>query len=238
MSAEVSQFDEYARGAWQRYVNDPNRAQASLDALEGIQISRVLDVGCGAGHELLPFVDDGAFAVGLDLAPEVGRAGRELFAARGHRESVVFIRGTAEVLPFPSNSFDVVVCRLVLPYTDNARALKEFARVLRPGGALLLKIHHARFYVHEFGRALRSGQFLHSIYIGRVLAAGTVYHLTGKQPRGKYPSAEAFQTEWLLRREVKNAGLAIRSLLPDANRLTPSFLIFKEDAQTAISDSN
>jgi len=227
MGAAVSQFDEYARGAWQRYVNDPNRAQASLEALEGIQISRVLDVGCGAGHELLPFVDGGAFAVGLDLAPEVGRTGRELFAARGYKTNIVFIRGSAEILPFSSGFFDLVICRLVLPYTDNARALKEFARVLRPGGALLLKMHHANFYLREFARAVLRGQFLHSIYTARVIAAGMLYHLTGKQPRSKYPSRETFQTGWLLKREVERAGLTIRSRLRDSNHLTPSFLILK-----------
>src|SRR5215831_6282369 len=153
MSAGSSEFDQYARGAWQRFMNDPGRARASLDAVEGIQVSRVLDVGCGAGHELLPFVRNGAFAIGLDVASDVGRSGRELFAAQGYQENIVFLRGTAETLPFSTGEFDLVICRLVLPYTDNARAVTEFARVLRPGGALLLKIHHARFYLHDFGRS-------------------------------------------------------------------------------------
>ena len=84
MSASVSAFDQYARGAWERFVGNPARAQVSLETLEGIEVKRVLDVGCGAGHELLPFASEGAFAVGLDLAPEGGSRGREPFAAQGH----------------------------------------------------------------------------------------------------------------------------------------------------------
>src|SRR6185436_122745 len=100
MSASVSAFDRYARGAWERFLKDPARARASLDALRGIKVERVLDVGCGAGHELLPFAGEGAFAVGLDLAPEVGRAGRQLFAGQACGTNVTFTRGAAEALPF------------------------------------------------------------------------------------------------------------------------------------------
>jgi ubiquinone/menaquinone biosynthesis C-methylase UbiE len=228
MSASVSAFDQYARGAWERFLKDPARARASLDALRGIKVARVLDIGCGAGHELLPFASEGAFAVGLDVAPEVGRAGRQLFAEHGHGASVTFIRGAAETLPFSSGEFDLVICRLVLPYTDNARALKEFARVLRPGGALLLKIHHARYYMREFGQALMARRLLTMIHAARVLLAGAAYHLTGKQPRGYFPSRETFQTAWLLNREAESAGFRVQSRLPDANNLTPSFLIIKQ----------
>lgn len=227
MSAEVSTFDEYTRGAWKRYVTDPARAQASVEALRGIDVTCALDVGCGAGHELLPFVREGAFGVGLDIAADVGRTGRELFAAHHYENKVAFIRGVAETLPFRLGGFDLVICRLVLPYTANARALEEFSRVLRPGGALLLKIHHARYYLREFGQALVSGQFLHLFYTTRVLLAGAVYHLTGTQPRGRFLSSETFQTFWMLEREVKRAGLEIRSCLDDQNSLTPSFLIIK-----------
>jgi len=228
MSASVSAFDQYARGAWERFLKDPARSRASLDALRGIKVERVLDVGCGAGHELLPFASEGAFAVGLDLAPEVGRTGRQLFAGQGCGANVTFTRGAAEALPFPPGAFDLVICRLVLPYTDNARALKEFARVLRPGGALLLKIHHARYYIQEFGQALMARRPLNMIHAARVLLAGAAYHLTGKQPRGYFPSSETFQTPWLLNREAERAGFRIQSRLPDANQLTPSFLIIKQ----------
>src|SRR3989442_14619369 len=226
-SISFPDYDAYLRAEWSKFVNDLTRSRASFELTADITIKQALDVGCGAGQELLPFIREGAFGVGLDISPEVGRVGRELFAAHGYGESVVFMRGAGEALPFASCAFDLVICRLVLPYTDNARTLKEFSRVLRPGGALLLKIHHASYYLHEFRKSLTTTQFLHLIYTARVLLAGATYHLTGKQPRGRFPSSETFQTVWLLKREIERAGLTIQSRMPDGNPLTPSFLIIK-----------
>ena len=47
---------------------------------------------------------------------------------------------------------------------------------------------------------------------------------------GRFPGSETFQTLWLLKREVKRVGLTIKSRVPDANYLTPSFLILKANA--------
>lgn len=223
-----SGYDSYVRGEWEMFVADEARARESLEAVAGLEARRVLDVGCGAGQELLPFASQaGSVCVGADVTPEAGVAGRELFAARATAGRVAFVRAAAEALPFASGFFDVVICRLALPYTDNARALSELARVLRPGGALLLKIHHARFYLHDLGAALRAGDALAALYNARVLAAGLVYLLTGRQPRTRLPSSETFQTLSLLRRELARHGLEIRRELRDSNPRTPSFLIVK-----------
>ena len=111
MSAGISKFDQYARGAWQRFVDDPARARASVDALNRIKVASALDVGCGAGHELIPFVREGAFGVGVDVAREVGRAGRELFAAHDYEHNIAFIRGAGEALPFAPDAFES--CRAI-----------------------------------------------------------------------------------------------------------------------------
>jgi hypothetical protein len=99
--------------------------------------------------------------------------------------------------------------------------------VLRPGGALLLKIHHARFYARDLKAALRAGAAPAAAYNARVLLAGLVYLLTGRQPRTRLPSRETFQTVGLLRRELSRRGLEIRRELRDSNPHTPSFLIVK-----------
>lgn len=227
----AGEYDGYVRAEWERFVGDAARAGESLEAVAGLCVRRALDVGCGAGQELLPFATRlGASCVGVDVTPEAGRAGRELFAERAPGARVRFVRAAAESLPFAADSFDVVVCRLALPYTDNAHCLSEFARVLRPGGALLLKIHHARYYARKLSDGLRGGSAASAVHAARVLAAGLVYHLTGRQPRTRLPSRETFQTVRLLRRELGRRGLEIRRELRDSNPLTPSFLIFKRDA--------
>ncbi|HEX8148908.1 MAG TPA: class I SAM-dependent methyltransferase [Pyrinomonadaceae bacterium] len=224
----ASEYDSYVRAEWEMFVADEGRSRASLEAVAGLDARRVLDVGCGAGQELLPFASRaGAVCVGADVTPEAGLAGRELFASRAPAASVAFVRAAAESLPFPDGAFDVVICRLALPYTDNARCLSELARVLRPGGALLLKIHHARFYVRDLGAAARRGDARAAAYNARVLLAGLVYLLTGRQPRTRLPSRETFQTVPLLRRELARRGLEIRRELRDSNPRTPSFLIVK-----------
>ncbi|HEV2915222.1 MAG TPA: class I SAM-dependent methyltransferase [Pyrinomonadaceae bacterium] len=225
----MTEYEAYIQSEWELFTGDPMRAAASLEAVRGLEVNRVLDVGCGGGQELLPFVTSGnAFGVGIDIAPEVGRLGRKLFAGRAPEARVCFVRAAGESLPFPDNSFDVVICRVALPYMDNARALGEMARVLRPGGAFLLKIHHARYYLRKLRGGLRARQPLSMIHAARVLLSGTIYHATRRQPRSRIPSPETFQSVWLLRRELARRNLFIDRELPDGDAATPSFVIIKE----------
>jgi ubiquinone/menaquinone biosynthesis C-methylase UbiE len=187
-----------------------------------------LDVGCGAGQELRPFLQDGRrLGVGVDVTAESGLVGRELYSTERPHDRVLFVRAAAESLPFRHSTFDLVICRLALPYTDNARAIAEIARVLTPGGALLLKFHHARYYVLKFQESLR-GRFVKSaVHALRVLVAGSLYHLTRSQPRGRMTGRETFQTIWLLRRELRRHSLEVTRVLSDSLPAAPSLLIRK-----------
>ena len=231
-SAPACEYEEYLRTEWRLFVDDPARAQISLAALAGRTPSRVLDVGCGAGQELLPFAR-ASRCFGVDLSPEVGRVGRELFHKSIPEARVSFAQATAEALPFSNASFDAIICRLALPYTHNAQALAEFARVLKTDGALLLKIHHARYYLRKFWSGLLGRDFLSMAHAGRVFLAGLVYHIVGRQVRIHLLSPETFQTEWLLRRELARCGLVITTQLAGSNPLTPFFLIETEQRNTA-----
>jgi SAM-dependent methyltransferase len=166
--------------------------------------------------------------VGVDLAPDAGRTGRELHAAGDLAARPAFVRAAAEALPFRDGAFDVLICRLALPYTDNARALRQMARVLRRGGVLLLKVHHARFYLRELGRALGARDLGAAAHALRVLAAGAAYHLSGRQPRTPLSGGETFQTRWLLHRQLARHDLRITRELPDSNPATPSYVIVKD----------
>jgi len=102
----------------------------------------LLDVGTGPGYLALAasrLVTPGGAAVGIDASPEMIDRARTL-AARG-RSEVEYLVATAESLPFDDDAFDVVVSRLVfhhLPGDVKEQALSEIARVLKPGGRLLI----------------------------------------------------------------------------------------------------
>ena len=224
-----SDYDRYVRAEWDLFVRNPSRADGSLQAVAGQSISRVLDIGCGAGQELLPFVAGSpVLGIGLDQSPEVGHAGRQLFANRRVAGRVAFVRGSAELLPMTSSAVDLVVCRLALPYTDNVRALAEMARVLRPGGVILLKFHHAWFYLNRFVHSLSSGNLRGCAYAVRVLLAGAIYHLTGRQPRNRFVGRETFQTFPLLRRELRRFRLVVQGESGGSTRRTPALIVVKE----------
>lgn len=229
---EVEEFNSYLHSSRQGLLaamNEPARFQPLLDAVTGLKVERVLDVGCGIGQVLYPFVAlKNAVGVGLDQTSHACRMGRDFYTEHVEGARVSFVCGIAEKLPFPSSSFDVVNCGLALPYMDNARAIEEVARVLRPGGVLLLKIHHARYYLRDLWRSMIERRLLPAIHAGRVLAVGAIYHLTGKQTNTRLFGNETFQTRWLLSRELSERGLKLKGERPDSNPLTPAFVIYKE----------
>jgi ubiquinone/menaquinone biosynthesis C-methylase UbiE len=112
------------------------RAQLCADAR-----GEVLEVAIGTGLNL-PHYPPGARLSGVDLSPAMlaaaSRRAAELGLTVDLREAV------AEQLPFDDGSFDTVVCTLSLcSVADDAAAIAEMSRVLRPGGLLLLLDHVA-----------------------------------------------------------------------------------------------
>jgi ubiquinone/menaquinone biosynthesis C-methylase UbiE len=98
---------------------------------------RVLDVGCGDGALVCAASARGAEATGVDPNPAMLVAARELAARAGVRAA--FMEGRIEHLPFPDISFDIVTAVTVLCLVPNAAvAVREMARVLKPGGRLVI----------------------------------------------------------------------------------------------------
>jgi SAM-dependent methyltransferase len=221
-----TEYADYLLLEWRLFHEDRSRAIATLAAVDDTSVGRVLDVGCGAGQELFPFVTSlGAYGVGVDLTFEAGRALRDLFDAS--RARVAFANASAEWLPFLSGTFDVAVCRIALPYMNNRQALSEIARVLRPGGRLLLKIHAPHYYVAKMKSGLTERNWLSTIHAIRTLVTGAVYHVTGKQFRNRFMGYEVFQSNRRLRGDLKRCGMRVVSEMPDSNRLSPSFVCEK-----------
>jgi ubiquinone/menaquinone biosynthesis C-methylase UbiE len=99
---------------------------------------RALDVACGPGTFALGFAPRVRTAVGLDFTPALVAQGR-VAATNTGLANVLFVIGDALVLPFPSGSFDIVACGYSLHHMpDPAAAVREFARVARPGGRVVV----------------------------------------------------------------------------------------------------
>lgn len=110
--------------AWRRAT------RAALNLRPG---ERVLDVGAGTGISTEELARSGAYAVGVDISLGMLRAGRRT------RPHVPLLAGDALRLPFPDATFDAVTISFALRnVVDTGAALREFARVTRPGGRLVV----------------------------------------------------------------------------------------------------
>jgi SAM-dependent methyltransferase len=101
---------------------------------------RVLDVGCGNGNNLPFLAGTGLQVSATEVDAELGRRVQARLARLGH---AVDIRvGTNRQLPFETNTFDFLVSWNVVHYEDNEAdmraALREYARVLKPGGRFFI----------------------------------------------------------------------------------------------------
>jgi SAM-dependent methyltransferase len=117
--------------------------EAVLDAVGVGPGTRLLDVGCGSGLTLVLAARRGAIPAGLDVSPGL------LGIARGRLPSVgqhgADLRdGDMESLPFADATFDAVTGVNAFQFAgDPRRALREAARVLRPGGRLVASLFAA-----------------------------------------------------------------------------------------------
>lgn len=104
------------------------------DPLEG---QRLLDAGCGDGIYLVEAARRGAQASGVDTSEAMLRVARRRAADAG--ETVDLHRADIQELPFADDTFDVVMAITVLCFVpDPQRAVDEMARVLTPGGRLVI----------------------------------------------------------------------------------------------------
>jgi ubiquinone/menaquinone biosynthesis C-methylase UbiE len=227
---KVGSYEEYTQTALDNFARkDAAKKYLLVDAVKDLKPQKVLDLGCGAGQDVLPFVEKtDAFCVGLDYAAELGAVTKNVFGNDELKNRTAFVRSIGEKIPFADASFDVVLCRVALPYMHNRRTIAEVARILKPNGVFLLKTHAPAFYfglLKDRAKTLNPKQIAYPM----ICLTGSVWHqLTGKQlTKGFWVGKEIFQTEAFIKSECAKNNLRIERELSDTNVQTQSFMIVK-----------
>jgi len=141
-------YDSIAE-SWEEIVTAPTREHILWPAIEtllpDLTDKRVLDAGCGSGAYSAWLADHGAAVLGIDVSQEMIRVARENYGDRAEFRHADLQRSLDTI---EADSFDVILCLHVFSrLPDLETPLAEFARVLFPGGTLVLSTHHP---FHDF----------------------------------------------------------------------------------------
>ncbi|MEP7187811.1 MAG: methyltransferase domain-containing protein [Roseiflexaceae bacterium] len=148
---ELEEHEVTAREGYARWAHQYDREVNPLIAIETpyveqilaeLPIARALDAATGTGRHALRLAQRGVQVAAVDQSPEMLAEARAAAACLGL--TIDFRQGTLDApLPFEAAQFDLVICALALCHVANLRgAIREFARVLRPGGAALITDFH------------------------------------------------------------------------------------------------
>ena len=147
-------FEKYYGGA--KFHDELYRERIRKHLLPG---QRLLDAGCGRSMKFCKEFSGIASVVGVDLESTIETANRDFPFG---------VRGDLGALPFPDESFDMVISRSVVEHlADPPRVFREFCRILRPGGKAVIITPNKYDYVsliaavtpYRFHRALVSWIF-------------------------------------------------------------------------------
>ncbi len=117
---------------------------------------KVLEIGCGAGVDLVRFARGGARVTGVDLADSAIALARKNFDYQQLRADLCVADG--ERLPFPADTFDYVYAHGVVQYTaGDRRMVDEVRRVLRPGGTALVQVYNRISWLNALSKVMKVG---------------------------------------------------------------------------------
>ena len=126
-------------------------SEATLDAVNPRNGERVLDVGCGRANDAMDLARRGGSCLGLEPSETMICHAKREIAKDG--TGVALLRGIGEDMPLKSHSFDKVVCKGALDHFPTPeRAVKEMARVVKPGGTVIITVANLDCLGFRLGR--------------------------------------------------------------------------------------
>ena len=133
------QLDEY------RY--DKLNYLPRLVNFDGYKEKKLLEVGCGAGIDLVRFARGGANVTGIDLSKTAIDLAHKNLEQREQSADLRVMNG--ECMEFADNTFDVVYAHGVLQYTpDTEKMIAEIHRVLKPGGEAIMMVYNKHSWLN------------------------------------------------------------------------------------------
>ena len=187
------------QAGYDRWAAVYDRDGNPLQALEGPAVRAavgdphglaVLDLGCGTGRHALWLAEAGAAVTAVDFSEGMLAEARRKPGAEGVR---FVAHDLAWPLPFPAQSFDLVVSGLVLEHlADLGPFFSEARRVIKPGGravisamhpAMFLKGAQARFTDPASGEVVQAGSYPHQVGEFVMAAVRAGFRLDGIEER-------------------------------------------------------
>ncbi len=190
---------EFFRRVW---ASPLDTYRERIESLGFHGFDRVLDAGCGMGQWSLCLAEKNRHVTGIDYSSSRVKACR--FIARGHGlNNIDYSRASVEKMRFASKSFDAIFCYGVVFLTDFRKTLREFFRVLKPGGKLYLSANG----VGWFGFLIAEEHNRTRHYNPRLVALKSIEEslLYFSNQKKKGPSQLVIPSS-LMREELKSTG--------------------------------
>lgn len=132
-SLERAQIDRYLNPA----ADTPYGLEYAFHLLGDVRGKTVLDLGCGKGEDIIPLLERGARVIGIDISPDLIAITQKRLSD-AHLAASLMV-GSAYETGLPDESVDAIFCMALIHHLDIKLVRDEMWRVLRKGGAIILR---------------------------------------------------------------------------------------------------
>lgn len=198
--------------------------QETINNIVDVQNKRVIDIGCGGGIYTKELALMGAAnVIGLDFSKEILQAAKENCSSF---PNISFIHSDAHNIPFPDETFDIVISRAVIHHLqDIPTFLSEASRILKKDGMLILQDRTIEDCIIPGSPEHIRGYFF-SVFpklieteTNRRPKTTTIQHLLQKHSLQAFP----IQTQW----EVRKIHDSVEALLQDLSPRTGRSILYE-----------
>lgn len=133
-SNNINRFNGFGNVYDQSRPAPPREVIALLEGYVGKKPGKVADVGCGTGLSTLLWFQEAGEVTGVEPNDDMRAVAESKWRELGEPEGLTFVKALSHELPFEDNSVDIITCSQSFHWMEPESTLREFARVLRPGG--------------------------------------------------------------------------------------------------------